>query len=484
MSAVDNLSSSLGEKLQTLHEGQMLDLEGDVEEMESIDPQASEILRGQMELRDSSLRCIASEAHTLPIVTLAQEAFGKAGRYGAYDEGEAGKKYYQGTEFASRAEDFAKGKVTTILEKVAPGNDFTVNVQPLSGANANDAVYAGLLAPGDHVMGINLAHGGHLSHFSEVSRTGEVYSPEKYHVTESGELDLDEIDEKMRNHQPRLIVVGGSALPKNIDYAAIKELCDKHGVLLMADISHTAGHQLTGKLKSKVFDLADVVTFTTHKMGGPKGAIILTRKGVMAKDYMSREKLESKFRKPDNARITAATRTGLFPGLQGGPNSINYLGIAALFSALDDQVMHGWSERVLQHVQDVQGRLLQSRMNLVAESDTHLILMDAERSSGSNGKSGAGKRLAESLERSGVIVNANGIRDDENGPFKPGGIRIGMNGPARRKGWDAETSNVFAGIVSRLTRELNDSEALAAAVTESRVTVDNIIDSHPIRWDF
>jgi glycine/serine hydroxymethyltransferase len=244
----------------------------------------------------------------------------------------------------------------------------------------------------------------------------------------------------------------------------------------MADISHTAGHVFTGNLSNSPLQHADIITFTTHKMGGPKGAVILTRKGI-------------KYQKTgeDKARnLVALTHSGLFPGVQGGPDSTHYLGVKELFDTMLDDVMVGWAERVTTSIQNVQNRLRARLANLVADSDTHLILWNVSESDqlvDPSAKKGAGKKLAEAAEQAGLILNAYGFKGDRNKSLEPGGVRIGMNGPARRVNWSESDDVWLANSLADMAEVLHDDAALAAVVQRVRGELDEIIGRSPIRWD-
>lgn len=438
----------------------------------------ADVIAAERAQREGTLRCIPSEAHMLPDVQDAIHSFGAAGRYGSYDEGEVERKYYEGTGHAEQAEKEAKKAVLRVIEAVAPGAEFEVNVQPLSGANANLGVYARLLDPGDKVMSLELSSGGHLSHFSAVHVTGAVYDPAYYEVADNGRFDFDALERQIAQRNPKLIVVGGSAIPQEIDFAQFAEICHRYGCLLLADISHTAGHIFTGNLSNSPLVHGDVVTSTLHKMGGPKSAVILTRKEVTV------------FKSGREKPLPFLTRTGLFPGVQGGPDSSKYLGIKTLFEALLTDVMRGWSERVLASVQNVQAVIRARAMRLVAESNTHLILWDVEHSdpvkleilAGKKGK-GAGKKLSQAAARAGIIINANGSKGDPNGPLEPGAVRIGMNGPARRAHWGPEQDRWMGNSLCDLAEALHYPTALDEAIVRIRAELDTLIAGCPIRWD-
>lgn len=465
------------------------------------------MIDGQRDLYQTGLRLVPSTAHTLPDVHDAEEAFGHAGRAGAYDEGTATHKYYPFNAFSMEAEKAAQAAVQDAVEAVAPGNRFNVNVQPLSGANANRAVWAGLMEAGDSAMALKLSDGSHLTHFSEVNESGRTYDPHYFEIQPDGSFDWDAIECQMAEVKPKVLVMGGSAIPREVDYARAREICDRHGTVLVADISHTAEHVFTGNLSNSPLMHAHVVTFTTHKTGGPKAAVILTREGLSKEGF----NLNPKRLAARGATLADLINSGLFPGEQGGPKSENYPAIQVLFEALQTKVMRGHSRRVLRSIQNIQHRLEERGIVMAARSETHLLLFDVERAvdpegkglaqppewERRGGKSGkllnpwgvhqteAGRRLSEAAERAGLDFNANGGHGDKNGSMRPGFARVGANGPARRKGWgeaqDIWLADKIADMVDALRN--NSPEELEAVVTATRSELDTLIKAHPIRWD-
>ncbi|NDJ84449.1 MAG: glycine cleavage system aminomethyltransferase GcvT [Chloroflexi bacterium] len=316
----------------------------------------------------------------------------------------SGKRYYQGTEIADIVESLARRRTAERLanERVSPDKLF-VNVQPLSGAPANSAVYTALLKPGDTLMGMDLLHGGHLTHGSPVARSGLQYNIVSYGVHEDGRIHYDDIAALAREHQPQIIIGGYTSYPWSIDWEAMREIADEVGAVLLADISHVAGLVIAGVYPSPV-GIADVVMFTTHKtVAGPRGAVLLTHQASMA-------------RKLDR---------GVFPGEQGGPhvNSIAALAVAmklagtTQFKALQQQTVYN-AKRLAQRFEE------RGLVVAYGGTDTHMVLINTGAIQGQDGTPLSGDMAARMLDWVGIACNRNTIPGDTS-PFRATGIRLG-----------------------------------------------------------
>jgi len=356
--------------------------------LEIVDPEIYRAIKSEVERQEYKLELIASENYVSEAVL---EALGSV-LTNKYAEGLPGKRYYGGCEFVDIAENLARDRAKALF-----GCD-AVNVQPHSGAQANMSVYFSCLEPGDTILGMNLAHGGHLTHGSPVNFSGKLYNVVPYGVTEDTNLiDYSEVRRLALEHKPKLIVAGWSAYPRDIDFAKFKEIADESGALLMADIAHPAGLVVAG-LYSNPIPHCDFVTTTTHKtLRGPRGGMV-----------MMKEAQEKKV----NSRV--------FPGTQGGP--LMHV-IAAKAVAFKEALEPGFKEYQIQIVKNSKKlgeRLTGMGLKLVSGgTDTHLVLVDLRETELT------GKIAEETLEQAGITVNKNAIPFDPRPPAVTSGIRIG-----------------------------------------------------------
>ncbi|HSC35073.1 MAG TPA: serine hydroxymethyltransferase [Thermodesulfobacteriota bacterium] len=356
--------------------------------LEIVDPEIYRAIKSEVERQEYKLELIASENYVSEAVL---EALGSV-LTNKYAEGLPGKRYYGGCEFVDIAENLARDRAKALF-----GCD-AVNVQPHSGAQANMSVYFSCLEPGDTILGMNLAHGGHLTHGSPVNFSGKLYNVVPYGVTEDTNLiDYSEVRRLALEHKPKLIVAGWSAYPRDIDFAKFREIADESGALLMADIAHPAGLVVAG-LYSNPVPHCDFVTTTTHKtLRGPRGGMV-----------MMKEAQEKKV----NSRV--------FPGTQGGP--LMHV-IAAKAVAFKEALEPGFKEYQVQIVKNSKKlgeRLTGMGLKLVSGgTDTHLVLVDLRETELT------GKIAEETLEQAGITVNKNAIPFDPRPPAVTSGIRIG-----------------------------------------------------------
>ena len=310
-----------------------------------------------------------------------------------YAEGYPDKRYYGGCEVIDKAEKLAQERLKKIF-----GAKF-VNVQPHSGSQANMAVYMGLLQPGDKILGMALSAGGHLTHGHNVSSSGYFYEATQYGVDENGLLDYDEIMEIAKKEQPKLIICGASAYPREIDFSQFRKIADEVGAYLMADVAHIAGLIVAG-IHQNPLEYVDVVTSTTHKtLRGPRGGIIMTNDEEVAQ-------------KVDKA---------LFPGTQGGPLEHVILGKAVAFGEADSEEFVQYNKDLVNNAKLFANKFVDLGATITTGgTDNHLFLIDTKTSYDMNGKD------AEALlYKANIIVNKNTIPHDTESPFITSGIRIG-----------------------------------------------------------
>lgn len=353
------------------------------------DPAIFAAIKGEIHRQQDQIELIASEN----IVSRAVlEALGSP-LTNKYAEGYPGRRYYQGCHHVDIAEQLAIDRARQIFDCAF------VNVQPHSGAQANGAVMQALLKPGDTILGMSLDAGGHLTHGAPPAQSGKWFNAVQYGVRRDDALiDFDEVEEKAKEHQPKLIIAGGSAYPRTIDFARFREIADAVGALLMVDMAHFAG-LVAGGVHPSPLPHAHVVTTTTHKtLRGPRGGMILSVDEDLGK------------------KINSA----VFPGLQGGPLMH---AIAAKAVAFNEALQPGfkiYAAEVVENCQALAGKMLENGFDVVSGgTDTHLALIDLRP------KSLTGKAADEALERSGITCNKNGVPFDPEKPMITSGIRVG-----------------------------------------------------------
>lgn len=324
-----------------------------------------------------------------------------------YSEGYPGKRYYGGQENTDIIESLAIERAKKIFKADH------VNVQPHSGANANEAVYNAWLEVGDTVLGMDLAQGGHLTHGSPVTRSGKIYNFVRYGLDENGDIDYEDIEKKAEKYRPKIILAGFSAYPGEINYGRIAEIGKKYNALLMADVAHIAG-LIAGGVADNPFDYGfHVVTTTTHKtLRGPRGGMILS-KGVVSNPLKKVEKTIE--------NIPTLIDRSVFPGTQGGPQMHSIAAKAvALHEALQPEFKQ-YAEQVVKNAITLAEELKKKGFKLVTNgTKNHLILADVYSSFGIDGK-----EAEKVMDKIGLTLNANSIPNDQLTMFKPSGIRLG-----------------------------------------------------------
>ena len=324
-----------------------------------------------------------------------------------YSEGYPGKRYYGGQENT----DFIESLAIERAKKLFRADH--ANVQPHSGAQANEAVYFAWLEPGDTVLGMDLSHGGHLTHGSPVTRSGQIYNFVRYGLDDRGEIDYDQIEKLAELHKPKIILVGFSAYPGEIDYEGVAQIGQKHGSLLMADVAHIAG-LIVGGVSKNPFDYGfHVITTTTHKtLRGPRGGLILSRGTV-----------SSPLKKPAKTldNIPTLIDRAVFPGTQGGPQMHTIAAkVVSFYEALQPE-FKDYAKQIVKNADALAKELQKRGFKLITNgTKNHLILADIYASFGIDGK------IAEkALDKIGLTLNANSIPNDTLTMFNPSGIRLG-----------------------------------------------------------
>ncbi|NCF99359.1 MAG: aminotransferase class I/II-fold pyridoxal phosphate-dependent enzyme [Planctomycetia bacterium] len=402
-----------------------------METLQSSDPDIAAIVTREEERQRREINLIASENIVSEAVLTAQGSV----LTNKYAEGYPGRRYYGGCEVVDEAENLARDRAKELF-----GADHA-NVQPHSGTQANIAAYSALLKPGDKVLAMDLAHGGHLSHGAKVSLTGKVYNFSHYPVNpESEMIDLDEVLKIAREVEPRLIIAGASAYPRIIDFEGFRKVADEVGAKLMVDMAHIAGLVAAGVHPSPV-PYADVVTTTTHKtLRGPRSGLILCRKKWA-------KKIDS----------------GVFPGDQGGPLMHLVAARAVCFREAMTSEFREYAGEIVSNAQKLGDILSAGGLRLVAGgTENHMILADV-RSLDLTGD------IAErALGAAGIVVNMNMIPHDPNPPLRPSGIRIGTPTVTSRGMGSKEITRIGEWIVEVLKEPENHSrhEAIRAEVRE------------------
>ena len=373
--------------------------------LQQSDPDVFSAVKKEIHRQNTKLELIASEN----FVSLAVlEAVGTP-LTNKYAEGYPGKRYYGGCEFVDLVEDLARDRAKTLF-----GAEYA-NVQPHSGSQANMAVYFTLVKPGDKLMGMNLSHGGHLTHGSPVNFSGQFYKFVAYGVgKETGRIDYNEVEDIAKRERPKMITVGASAYSRNIDYKAFREIADKVGAFLFADIAHPAG-LIAKKLLSDPIPHCHVVTSTTHKtLRGPRGGLIL-----MGKDFDNPFGLVAP-KSGRTKRMSELLDSMVIPGIQGGPLMHVIAGKAVAFKEALQPDFETYGRQVIQNAQALATKLVKLGYHVISNgTDNHLMLVDLR------SKGVTGKEAQEALDESGITVNKNAVPFDDKSPFITSGIRIG-----------------------------------------------------------
>jgi glycine hydroxymethyltransferase len=391
--------------------------------LERTDPEIADIIRRELERQNTTIQLIASENFTSRAVLEAQGSV----LTNKYSEGYPAKRYYGGNLVVDEAENVARDRACALFGAQH------ANVQPHSGANANQAAYMALLEPGDKVMGMRLDQGGHLTHGSPVNFSGRMYDFVAYGVDDVTEtLDYDVIRDLAVRERPRMIIAGATAYPRIIDFEAFRAIADDVGALLLVDAAHIAGLVAGGAHPSPV-PLADVVTFTTHKtLRGPRAGAILSRT-----DYAT------------------AIDKAVFPGLQGGPLMHVVAAKAVAFREASRPDFRQYAADVVKNAQALAAGLAEEGFRIVSGgTDNHLMLVDL-RPFGVTGKV-----AQEALDRAGITCNKNAIPNDPEKPFVTSGLRLG-SASCTTAGMGPDQMREIAALIGRVLRAVDDDGAAA-----------------------
>lgn len=407
------------------------------------DPEIADVLTRELHRQQDHIELIASENIVSHAVL---QAIGSV-LTNKYAEGYPAHRYYHGCEFVDIAETLAIERAKKLF-----GAAFA-NVQPHSGSQANAAVYLALLHPGDTIMGMSLDAGGHLTHGSRVSSSGKYYHSVSYGIDENGLIDYDEVARLATEHQPRLIIAGGSAYPQVVDFQKFRAIADHVGAYLMVDMAHFAGLVAGGVYPNPV-PVADVVTTTTHKtLRGPRGGMILTNNPDLAK------------------KINSA----VFPGLQGGPLMHIIAGKAVAFGEALQPEFKDYARQVIANAKALADMLIHRDIDLVSGGTaSHLLLIDLRR------KGLTGVAVCDALAQAHLICNKNSVPHDTQKPSVTSGLRVGTPAGTTRGFKEAEfltIGSLIADVIDAMTLPEADRERVIA---KTRTTVDTLCRAFPI----
>lgn len=399
------------------------------------DTEILDLIQAEERRQSEGLEMIPSENHSSKAVRQASGSI----LTDKYSEGYPGTRYYGGCEVVDQVENIARERAKELFGSTH------ANVQPHSGCPANLAAYYALLDPGDTIMGLSLAHGGHMTHGLKLNFSSTFYNAVQYGVGKDGYIDIDAMYALAKEHKPKLIVAGGSAYARTYEWAKYKEIADSVGAYLLADMSHVAGLVAGGVYASPV-GIADVVTTTTHKtLRGPRGAIILANGNP-----------SNPLKKPEHTRenIPSLIDRAIIPGLQGGPHNHQTAAIAvALKEALQPEFKI-YAKQVVANAQLLGEELMQRGFNLVTDgTDSHLLLIDL------TSKNISGKDAEKALGKAGITVNKNTIPFDPRSAFDPSGIRLGTPALTTR-GMKENEMKQIAGWIDEAIAHAHDDKLL------------------------
>ncbi|MBI5732326.1 MAG: serine hydroxymethyltransferase [Candidatus Magasanikbacteria bacterium] len=405
--------------------------------LSQFDPEIYNTIERERQRQEEGLEMIPSENFASPAVL---EALGSV-LTNKYSEGYPGRRYYGGCEFVDEAEQLAIDRAQQLF-----GAEH-VNVQPLSGAPANMAVYFALLKQGDTILGMDLSHGGHLTHGHPVTYMAHIFNFVRYKTNAEGLIDLNNLREMARQYRPKMILVGYSAYSREIDYVKIKEIADEVGALTMADIAHIAGLIAAGEMNNPM-PLFDAITTTTHKtLRGPRGGLI-----------MCKEKFAKEIDK------------AVFPGLQGGPHENNIAAKAVAFKEALQPEFKDYARQIKKNAKILEEEFKKRGFTVCfGQTDNHLLLIDL------TNKGMTGKQAQIALDRAGITVNKNMVPDDSRSPFDPSGIRLGTPALTTR-GMKEEEMRLIAGWINRVIAHWQDE----AKLTEIKQEVKELTKKFPL----
>jgi glycine hydroxymethyltransferase len=417
------------------------------------DQQIADLIAAEAERQRNGLELIPSENYVSDGVLAALGSVFT----NKYSEGYPGRRYYGGQEFTDQVEQLAIDRAKQLFRADH------ANVQPHSGASANEAVYTAWLQPGDTVLAMDLSHGGHLTHGAPVTRSAQLYTFIRYKMKDitTGEIDYDELRALALEHKPKLIMAGFSAYPRELDYEKFAAIGNEVGALLVADMAHIAG-LIAGGVAKNPFDYGfHVITTTTHKtLRGPRGGLILSR-GVVGNPLRVPEKTIE--------NIPTLIDRAVFPGMQGGPHMHTIAAKAVAFHEALQPEFKDYAAQVVKNAAVLADELRERGFQLVTGgTSNHLILADVYKSFGIDGKAA---EIA--LDTIGLTLNANSVPDDPLPPFKPSGIRLGTPALTTRGLTEAHMSQIAEWIL-RAVESRDDAEALVALRGEVRMLLSQL----------
>jgi glycine hydroxymethyltransferase len=409
----------------------------DTHTIASVDPEIWQAIRDEYRRQEDGLELIASENYASPAVLAAQGTV----LTNKYAEGYPGKRYYGGCEFVDVAETLAIERVKKLF-----GAEYA-NVQPHSGSQANQAVYMAMLKPGDTILGMSLAHGGHLTHGATVNLSGKLYHSVAYGLGEAEEIDYDQVRDLAREFNPRMIVAGASAYALRADWQRFRDIADEVGALLMVDMAHYAGLVAAGLYPNPV-GIADFVTSTTHKtLRGPRGGVILAA-----------------------SEHEKALNSAIFPTIQGGPLMHVIAAKAVAFKEALEPAFKAYQAQVLANARKMAETLTQRGLRIVSgRTESHLFLVDLR------AKKVTGKDAEAALGKAHITVNKNAIPNDPEKPFVTSGIRVGSPAMTTRGLGEEE-----AGQVANLIADALEAHADDAKLASVRARVNALCARFPV----
>ncbi|MDD9880110.1 MAG: serine hydroxymethyltransferase [Candidatus Marinimicrobia bacterium] len=423
--------------------------------IQNADSEIYDILMREISREDQTLELIASENFvSYPVLEMAGGVMTNK-----YAEGYPGARYYGGCEHVDEAENLARDRAKALF------NCEYANVQPHSGSQANMAALMTFLNTGDTIMGLDLAHGGHLTHGSPVNFSGQLYNVVSYQVDrETGRVDFDSVREMAKTHKPKLIICGGSAYPRYIEFEQFRAIADEIDAFLMADIAHPAGLVATG-LHPSPMPYCDVVTTTTHKtLRGPRGGMIMMGRNV-----------ENPWGKvaPKSGRtkmISELLDSTVMPGIQGGPLMHIIAAKAIAFGEAIKPEFKSYTQEIIDNAQAMAEALLEKDYHLVSGgTDTHVILIDL------SNKGVTGKASEKALERAGITVNKNMVPFDERSPFITSGMRVGTPAITTR-GMGKDEMLAIVELIDRVVSDIENE----ATIEQVKSEVQSLCNSFPL----
>ena len=423
--------------------------------IKKVDPELYEIINREQNREHDTLELIASENFTSPAIL---EAAGGI-MTNKYAEGYPGKRYYGGCIHVDEAENLAIDRLKKLF-----GVEYA-NVQPHSGSQANMAVFMTFLNPGDTIMGLELSHGGHLTHGSAVNFSGQLYNSISYHVDkETGRVNFDEVRSLALEHKPKMIICGGSAYPRYVEFDKFYEVAQEIGAFLMADIAHPSGLVAAGVHPSPV-PYCDVITSTTHKtLRGPRGGIIM-----MGKD---RENTWGKIA-PKSGRtkmISELLDSSVMPGMQGGPLMHIISAKAIAFGEAIKDEFKLYAKKIVDNAKVMAQEFIEMDYDIVSGgTDTHVVLMDL------SNKGISGKAAEKALEKAGITVNKNMVPFDKRSPFITSGIRVGTPAITTRN-MGSNEMKMIASFINTVVTDADNEDTIQNVKSQ----VKELCDSFPI----